>query len=212
MRRAPRAAAVLAVLLALGSGLACAEGTARADDTIKRPGDHPKYAVEIEPHLLWGWTHYNYAPVDGFGLGARFSIPIVENGFVPSINNSVAITFGVDWLHYSGTNCYYVYFGPHYGGPCYDVGDANYLFFPVAMQWNFFVAQRWSVFGEPGLVIWHGFYDYCNNAPPGYNCGNPTATGVDLAIYLGGRYYVSDHVALVMRIGYPTFSFGVGFM
>jgi len=185
---------------------------AAADDTIKRPGDHPKYAVEIEPHGLWGWTHYDYAPDDGFGLGARFSIPIVENGFVPSINNSVAIGFGVDWLHYSGTACYGVYYGPHYNGPCYYVGDSNYLFFPIVMQWNFFVASHFSAFAEPGLVIYHGFFNYCSGAPLGYACANPNDTGVDFAFYVGGRYHVSDHVALVLRLGYPTFSFGVSFM
>jgi hypothetical protein len=199
--------ALRATVIALGLSFAPA---ARADDTIKHPGDHPDYAVEIEPHGLWSWTHYDYAPNDGFGLGARFSIPIVKNGFVPSINNSVAIGFGLDWLHYSGASCYY-YNGGH-NGACYDVGDANYLFFPIVMQWNFFVAKQWSVFGEPGLVIYHGFFDYCAGAPAGFNCGNPTSTGVDFAFYLGGRYHVSDHVALVLRIGYPTFSFGVSFM
>jgi hypothetical protein len=205
LRRAVHFAAALVV------ATACAR-TARADDTIKTPGDHPHYAVEIEPHGLWSWTHYDYAPNDGFGLGARFSIPIVQNGFVPSINNSVAIGFGVDWLHYSGAGCY-DYYGPHGpNGPCYDVGDANYLFFPVVMQWNFFVAHQWSVFGEPGLVIYHGWFDYCAGAPAGYNCGNPTSTGVDFAFWIGGRYHFNEHVALVLRIGYPTFSFGVSFM
>jgi hypothetical protein len=206
--RAAGAATLVAVVLV--SALAWHK-TARADDTIKHPGDHPDYVVEIEPHGLWSWTHYDFAPNDGFGLGARFSIPIVKNGFVPSINNSVAIGFGVDWLNYSGSNCY-AYHGPHYGGPCYDVGDANYLFFPVVMQWNFFVAHQWSVFGEPGFVIYHGFFDYCAGAPPGYNCGNPTSTGVDFAFFVGGRYHFNEHVALVMRIGYPTFSLGVSFM
>jgi hypothetical protein len=32
------------------------------------------------------------------------------------------------------------------------------------------------------------------------------------AFWTGGRYHVSEHVALVLRIGYPTFSFGVSFM
>jgi hypothetical protein len=80
------------------------------------------------------------------------------------------------------------------------------------MQWNFFVARRWSVFAEPGFVVYHGFFDYCAGAPAGFPCANPTTTGVDFAFYAGGRYYVNDHVALVMRIGYPTFSFGVSFM
>jgi hypothetical protein len=209
--RAPFRAKHLTLLAACVSASFAVAPAARADDTIKHPGDHPDYAVEIEPHGVWSWTHYDYAPNDGFGLGARFSIPIVKNGFVPSINNSVAIGFGVDWAHYSGATCY-DYGGPHYHGPCYDVGDANYLFFPVVMQWNFFVARQWSVFGEPGLVIYHGFFDYCAGAPPGSNCGNPTSTGVDFAFFVGGRYHFNDHVALVLRVGYPTFSFGVSFM
>jgi hypothetical protein len=205
-----RSVARAATMLAVGACALASPRTARADDTIKHPGEHPRYPVEIEVHGLWGWTHYNYAPDDGFGLGARFSIPIVENGFVPSINNSVAIGFGLDWLHYAGAGCYYG--GPHDQGACYDVGDANYLFFPVVMQWNFFVARQWSVFGEPGFVIYHGFFDYCAGAPPGFNCGSPSSTGIDFAFYAGARYHFNEHVALVMRIGYPTFSFGVSFM
>jgi hypothetical protein len=185
-----------------------------ADDTITRPGDHPNYVVEVEPHGAVGWTHYNHAPDDGIGLGARFSIPLVDNGFVSSINDSVAITFGVDWLHYSGADCYGYYYGPPppHPWPCYNVGDANYLFFPVAMQWNFFVGRRWSVFAEPGLAVYHGFFDYCSAAPPGTPCANPSSTGVDLAIFLGGRYHFGEHAALTMRLGYPTVSIGVSLM
>jgi hypothetical protein len=199
----------------LGAAMFLAGTSAHADDTIKHPGDHPKYVVEIEPHGLWGWRHYYFgAPGDGLGLGARIAIPVVENGFVPSINNNVAVSFGIDWLHYGGATCYYYAAGPNVGpGPCYAVGDANYLLFPVSMQWNFFVAQRWSVFGEPGLVIYHGFFDYCTNVRPGTQCGpTPTETGIDFAFYAGGRFHFSDHATLTMRIGYPTFSVGVSFL
>jgi hypothetical protein len=201
-----------ALALSIAMAVLARPRQALADDTIKHPGDHPHYAVEIELHGLWGWTHYHYAPDDGLGLGGRFSIPLTDGGFVKSINNSVAISFGIDWLHYSGSNCYNYDFGPRGPGPCYYVGDANFLFFPVVMQWNFFVARHWSVFGEPGLVIYHGFFDYCAGAPAGFNCGNPTSTGVDIALYAGGRYHINENVALVMRVGYPTFSFGVSFM
>jgi hypothetical protein len=173
---------------------------ARADDTIKHPGDHPLYHVEAEPHVLLGWDTV-YAQ-GGIGVGGRFSIPIVDNGFVPSINNSVAIGFGVDWLHYN---------------QCWWHGDCagNYFWFPVVMQWNFFVAQRWSVFGEPGLVIFHGDYGSCNLGPnpQGQNpCPDaPRANGFYPTLYLGGRFHLSEGLALTMRIGFPTFSFGVSF-
>jgi hypothetical protein len=181
-------------LASAASALTLTASMARADDTIKRPGDHPSYAVEIEPHAVFGWDGV-YA-TDGYGLGVRFGIPIVQNGFIESINNSVAITFGVDWVHYNW--CWW-------HGNC----DANYLDFPVAMQWNFFVARRWSVFGEPGLFIYHGFVNDCPNGPM---CpGGPHITGVEPAIFLGGRYHLSEGVALTMRIGFPSFSFGVSF-
>jgi hypothetical protein len=169
--------------------------TAGADDTVKRPGDHPAYSFEVEPHLLLGWDDV-YAS-DGYGVGARFSIPIVDNGFVPSINNSVAIGFGLDLLHYDG--CWFA-------GNC----SANYIHIPVVMQWNFYVAQRWSVFGEPGLVIFHGFIDDCpvtiKNCPVG-----PRQTSIEPALYLGGRYYINDRLSLTMRVGFPSISIGLSF-
>jgi hypothetical protein len=182
----------LAVLFALTVAAA-----ARADDTVKHPGDHPAYSVEAEPHLLLGWDDV-YAS-DGYGVGARFSIPIVDNGFVPQINNSVAIGFGLDLLHYD--SCWY-----GNNATC----SANYIHIPVVMQWNFYVARRWSVFGEPGLVIFHGFVDDC---PPQFNdCpGRPRVTSLEPALYLGGRYHFNDKMSLTMRIGFPSISFGVSF-
>jgi hypothetical protein len=165
-----------------------------ADNTISRPGDHPSYSVEIEPHLLLGWG--DTYDSGGFGLGARFSIPVVQNGFVPTINNSVAISFGLDWLHFNG--CWY-------NGNC----EANYFDFPVVMQWNFFVAQRWSVFGEPGLLVYAGSYTSCTLQA---NCPHaPGGSGLEPAFFIGGRYHLSDKMSLTLRIGFPSFSFGVSF-
>jgi hypothetical protein len=181
-----------ALVAPFAAALMFAPGVARADDTIKHPGEHPDYHVEAEPHFLFGFD--NVFSGNGYGVGGRFSIPIVKNGFVPSINNSVAIGFGLDLVHYDGC---------HNGALC----GANYLWFPVVMQWNFFVAERWSVFGEPGIAIFHGFFDNCPNA----SCALPTATGVYPAFFAGGRYYFSESVSLTMRIGWPSFSIGVSF-
>lgn len=183
----------LPIFFALVLAALAVAAPAAADDTIKQPGDHPHYSVEVEPHLLlgWGWGYGG-----GFGFGGRFSIPVVQNGFIPSINNSVAISFGVDALFYNG--CYYN------DGNC----GATYLWFPVLMQWNFFVAQRWSVFGEPGLALYNGWWNGCNGPCPR---GGPGTFGIEPALYLGGRYHFSDSVSLTMRIGFPSFSIGVSF-
>ncbi|MCL2725358.1 MAG: hypothetical protein FWD69_13080 [Polyangiaceae bacterium] len=187
---------ILSIATILGAAVA-APGEAHAQSIIRIPGDHPNYAVEVEPHGLLGWADL-YAG-SGFGLGGRFSIPIVSNGFVPTINNSVGIGLGLDWVHYSG---------------CYFSGDrgcsANYFLFPVVLQWNFWLTPQWSVFGEPGIFIYHGSWNsgFCNGID---GCRYPTATSVDPAFYIGARYHFNARTSLTMRVGYPTISVGVSF-
>jgi hypothetical protein len=211
MRHTARCLSIVTIL-----GLACATSrAARADDTIKRPGDHPHYSVELEPHGLIGWAA-QWAGT-GFGLGGRVSIALTHDGFVKSINNSVAIGLGIDWVHYGGNGCVY---DPHYGpNYCYGYGyygNADFFQFPIVLQWNFYVAEHWSVFGEPGLYIWHGIYNYPCNAPGLPNCAYygyyGDQTGVGPAFWVGGRYHFSDSVSLTMRLGYPDLlTIGVSF-
>ena len=186
-------------ILSLSLSPLLAAAPAAADDTIRHPGDHPHYAVEIEPHLVLGWGGY-YGGAGGIGVGGRFSIPVVDNGFVSSINNSVAISFGLDVLFYN-----YCYNGDGRFGGC----SATFFEFPVAMQWNFFVAQRWSVFGEPGLAIYHGSWGCGNVGCPGN--WNTSVTSIEPAFYVGGRYHLNDSMSLTMRLGFPAFSFGFSF-
>jgi hypothetical protein len=113
------------LVVGLGAGVLFAwSRPARADEmVIKFPGLHPNYTFEAEPHVL-------VAPFAGFlpGLGFRGTVGILQNGFVTSINNSIGVTFGLDWV---------------------DKG----VWLPVAMQWNFWLSRNWSVFGEPGVAI-----------------------------------------------------------
>lgn len=103
---------------------------AHADESIiKRPGDHPDYRFEAEPHGLFGFGG-PFGSVADAGLGFRGTIIIVDNGFVKKINNSVGIGFGGDVFFRKGT-----------------------VFLPVVMQWNFFLSNHWSVFAEPGFGI-----------------------------------------------------------
>jgi hypothetical protein len=187
------------LLAALGVvvAVAFAATPARADDTIRRPGDHPDYNFEIEPHLVLGDNDfYGYG---GYGIGVRAGIPIVSNGFITTINNSVAISFGLDWVHYDW--CFRGAFN------C----SAEYFQLPVTLQWNFYVAQRWSVYGELGLAYVHAFLnnDPCVGLPNGVFC--PRENFFEPALYLGGRYHMSDKVALNLRLGWPGASFGVSF-
>ena len=105
------------------AALVWTSGASADQSVIKFPGLHPRYVFEAEPHLLLAPFH-DFRP----GLGFRGTVVVLQNGFVPSINNSIGVTFGADWV---------------------DKG----VWIPVAMQWNFWLSRNWSVFGEPGVAI-----------------------------------------------------------
>lgn len=44
---------------------------------IKEPGNHPDYSVELEPHGVLDWGFGPDWGSDGFGVGARATIPII---------------------------------------------------------------------------------------------------------------------------------------
>jgi hypothetical protein len=80
--------------------------------------------------------------------------------------------------------------------------NINDIWFPVVMQWNFFLSRNWSVFGEPGLALRFESHD-----------GPDRGLKVEpFQLYVGGRYHFSENVTLTMRLGYPTFSVGVSFL
>jgi len=188
------------IAVAIVASLMTTSSPAEAQSIIKNPGDHPNYRFELEPHVNFGWARFYSG--SGFGLGARGSVVLIDNGFVKTINNSVALTFGFDFLRYG--DCYF-YDGRSNRSAC----GATYLMFPIAMQWNFWLTPRWSVFGEPGAYVYHGIFGSCDGLP---GCVNPTTTSIDFAFWAGGRFHFNDTVALTMRIGYPTLSLGVSFL
>ncbi|OQX69087.1 MAG: hypothetical protein B6A08_07305 [Sorangiineae bacterium NIC37A_2] len=121
-----RLASALAILCA---ALVWAPQSAQAENLIRRPGAHNRYTWELEPHLNIHWgAGAGRAHV---GPGIRASIPFMHNGPISSINNNMAITFGLDF-----------YFPP--GGFAAAI--------PVAAQWNFYFTDIVSVLGEVGVV------------------------------------------------------------
>ena len=197
-RLAATAGSALALLLS-----PCWLKTARADTVIiQHPGDHQRYVFEAEPHLLFGFIDPpGYATGAGLGLGFRGSVPIVTNGFIPKLNNSVAIGFGLDFARYGRADYCLHYDG---NGRCDDRGHGESFtefWFPIVLQWNFFLSRNWSVFGEPGVAINYHAWE----APRALDIA-------PLVVFVGGRYHFSEKITLTMRIGYPAFSVGCSFL
>jgi hypothetical protein len=176
-----------ATLALLGLAVVVGGAAEAREGTVVRGAQAPiGYTTELEPHLVLG-----------------------PDGFIDGVNDSIAIGFGADFGHYSAAyglrgyrdQCRRFEPGPAGTSVCTDVtstaGTYNYLFLPVVMQWNFWFTDRWSAFGEPGMNLYylgnHGF-----------------AAGP--ALYLGGRFRLSDRITLTARIGYPTLGIGVSFM
>ncbi len=112
------------VSFAVGSAILVLGPMAWADESvIKLPGVHPDYVLEAEPRLLVE-PFEQFAP----GVGFRATVELVDNGFVQTINNTVGLSFGLDWTH-------------------------RHMTVPVVMQWNFWLSRNWSVLGEPGGVL-----------------------------------------------------------
>ena len=167
------------------------------------------YDFELEPHLVLGTSPPGYGVGSGVGVGARASVVVAPDGFIRHVNDSVAVGFGLDVGHYTGSwaiqgyrdQCLHYDTGPAGTQICTEVtsngGTYNYFFVPVVMQWNFWLTQRWSVFGEPGV----DFY-YLDNHGLSWSP----------ALYVGGRFQIADRITLTARLGYPTFAFGVSFM
>lgn len=176
--------AVLALPFAFGPTVAEAQD-------IRTPNGHSDYRVELEPHLTMALFNRGLVGFDGgrgrgrffgtpgFGGGFRATIEVADPAFHPKLNNTVGVTFGMDV-----TSC-----------TDFCQNDAV-LFFPVAVQWNFFFSKEWGAFGELGPMI---RADLGDQVLP------------DLYAQIGGRYLINDSIGLTLRIGYPFVTFGVSF-
>jgi hypothetical protein len=167
--------------------------TTRADHDIRHPftGTRP---FQLDFHggfTWWGW---------GFAGGARFGIPIVHNGFVPSLNNAAYVNFGADFYFVEDWVCY----RRNPGAPCEAHAYRFSLGFPVTLHWEFYFNDTWSAFAELGFQVYippsvfhRGFWAY----------GGHAAAWVIAAA--GGSLHLGQVVALTLRVGLPYVALGV---
>jgi hypothetical protein len=142
----------------------------------------------------------------------RVNIPFMHNGPIPKINNNMGITFGLDiTFGDAGPYCYNGYNPDVWGDDC----NVTEFWLPVAMQWNFFLTDVISVFGEPGFAIAHrrwNFEYYCNGVGNPICDGDDSDTDLEFVFWGGGRFMFSDKIGATVRIGYPMITAGINFL
>jgi hypothetical protein len=176
-----------------------------ASAQISSPGAHPNYGVELDAHVVWQWSDEPWWNEEGIGVGLRASIPVIDNGPIETINNNLALSFGLDWAHFDG-DC------DAAGFDC----DANDFWLPFAVQWNFFLSRVVSLYPEIGLAFQHSTYNW--DAPVNCDfrgrdvCDDGSDTDIELVLWLGSRFAVSDDIAITLRLGLPSLLLGVSFL
>jgi len=194
--------ASLVCSLAIGLGL---PGVAEGATIIKQPGAHPRYGFELEPHLVIDWSEPHYQADDGIGLGVRFGVPLFHQGPITTINNNMAIGFGFDFLHYP--DCDDWRRADVYRDEC----DANGIGLPVVLQWNFYITDLITAFGEPGLLIRYTWVD--RECVSGIDCDDGDSDADFRPVLgVGAKFMFSDRAGLTVRLGYPHFTVGGSFL
>jgi hypothetical protein len=148
----------------------------RAEEVvIDKPHDHPSYRLEVEPHGLIGFGRVDDGAVLGAGLRLNF---VLVDPFIKTVNNNIAIGVGGDlFFHRYGLSG----------------------LVPLMGQWNFFVLEHFSIFGEGGLGF--GFFNGKYN----------DHVYLTPLLALGGRIHLVERIAITLRVGYPALSVGLSF-
>lgn len=125
----------------------------------------------------------------GVAVGARLNVPLLDNGFIASLNNAIYLTFGGD-LYLTGS---------YYRD---DIGVGVGL--PITGRWQFNFNDRWSAYAEVGANIYlHSDW---------FEFGVPGNAALDWYIAaLGGKYHFNPDMSLTLRLGAPYAAVGLDF-
>lgn len=165
--------------------------SAQENNGVRGPNGLLDTSSHQRPHLLsfFATVPWNYGW--GIGLGARYQIPLVHDGFLPRVNDSFALEFGAD-LYYAGGYCYL-------GGCGYGAAG---LTIPVEAMWTFHLLPKLEIYAKLGLGVnfyfGSGFYVAGTLGPLWFH----TAAGL--------VWKFSPSIYLRVETGWPTVRVGLG--
>lgn len=171
--------------------------TAEGGNAFKQPGGMFDASEQPRPFLIGAFLEFPYGYwYGGFPLsvGGRFYIPLLKQGFVPSLNDEFGLDVGVDLT---------LTFG---------YGVSFLIDIPVEAMWKLNLTSKFSAYAKlgVGLGIRLGYWtSFCGGAfGYGYSCWPvaPTFYGS-----VGAIYKLTDGLWLRGEIGYPGLKIGLTF-
>ncbi len=188
-RCGPRVAAELLLALALAS-----PALAQAPPEDAAAAEEPFYVDDpftgARPWHLGvhaGVSHFG----PGLAAGARVGIPLVDNGFISTLNNAVFLSVGAD--------LYYTRYRTGAGQDDAGLGVGV----PLTVHWEFYFPRRWSAYAELGLNVFL--------SPSLLRDGEGIEAGGWIAAAAGAVWRFADRAALELRLGNPYSAVGLRF-
>lgn len=167
------------------------EGTSSSFDA---PGGLYDTGTHERPQLLsfFGILPWGYG--FGFGAAARYGIPILHDGFIPSLNDSFGVEFGADF--------WFASYSYGYLGSNYSYGYKG-LLLPVEAMWSLHFTPQLSAYAKLGLG-WNFYFwnDSVNNGLSGSGFWWNGAWGVN--------YQLREKLWLRGELGITGLKGGVG--
>lgn len=145
---------------------------------------------KLRPQMISAFTGFQFGHFAGYGfpmfIGGRYYIPIVKDGFLPSVNDEFGLEFGLD-LNFT-------FLADRYA-------DSVLFGFgiPAEAMWSFHFSPRFDAYGKVGFVFGSAF----NSGYGGF--------WWDFRTHVGIRLKLNDVMYFRAEVGYPTIMAGLGF-
>lgn len=196
MRRTAKMMLVAMTLLAMpvladddkpsgGSDTPSESNMRRSGALLDRSPQHRSQMLSIFLGLPYGYFYYGFP----FGLGGRYLIPLIHDGFIPAVNDSFSLEFGLDLSGAVGARFY-----PTLG-------------IPVEVMWAFHFTPKFAAYVKAGAVLELNFVPYvCVGTITcrGYVSASPIGN-------IGLIYKFTEKVSFRAEAGYPWVKVGLGF-
>jgi hypothetical protein len=126
--------------------------SSNADEAVSSGGGIRDRGPHHRPQMISFFAGLPFYYGFGLGVGFRYTIPIVHDGFIGTINNSVELEFGADMG----------LFFPVYNYALFGLG------IPAEGRWTFHITDKFSAYGKAGLELGLAIGNY-----PYYAYGGP---------------------------------------